>query len=160
MNTHIVIAVAVVAAAWYACETAASSEEWSVDGKAIIYQIVADGKGGCAFTRAETNGPIEILWLDKKGGVIFQSALTALVARTILSCTQSQLVFADSRGVPVIFAVDKKGVSTLIETPNGYTTGPMMMVGTENFLCDKKGFFQRRVDLYSSGRNTLVRFRY
>ncbi|NLF38171.1 hypothetical protein GX586_01910, partial [bacterium] len=69
MNTYLAIALSAIAAASCACESAASSQEWSVDGKASIYQIVADGKGGCAFTRAETNGPPEILWLDKKGGV-------------------------------------------------------------------------------------------
>ena len=92
----------------------AATEQWSADGKAMIYQVAADGKGGCALIRAETNSVYSILWVDKKGAVIYEAGVSNA---SIISCSNKQLIYSDDLNGSGIVQVNSKGGTTKISNP-------------------------------------------
>ena len=81
----------------------AATEEWSADGQQMIYQVAADGKGGCVLIRSETNSVYSILWVDKKGAEIYEAVVSNA---SIISCSNKQLVYSDNLNGSEIVQVD------------------------------------------------------
>ncbi len=133
----------------------AATEEWSVDGQQMIYQVAADGKGGCVLIRSETNSVFSILWVDKKGAEIYEAVVSNA---SIISCSNKQLVYSDNLNDSEIVQVDSKGGTTKISKPDeeayGSYLGNMM---PSTVMSDKKGFFAVKMDVLIS-RQQLVRF--
>ncbi len=133
----------------------AATEQWSVDGKSMINQAVADGKGGAAFICRETNLIYSVLWVDKKGAVIYE---TAVSNAAIISCSNKQLVYSDDLNGSGIVQVDNKGGTTKISKTGEMVYASifgMRMPGSA--MVDKKGFFGVKVEVMT-GRQKLVRF--
>jgi len=142
----------------------AASEDWTYDGLSNIFQVVADGKGGCAITRAtNTIENIELHWLDKKGQLIYQTSLSNGLKNTIINCTPKQLLFSDFRPTPVFIQVDNKGTETEVPSPAGkynmppaLGTIPIAVINSK--IDDKKGFFLVRSATNDAGA-TLIRYK-
>ncbi|MCX7002188.1 MAG: hypothetical protein NTV22_02815 [bacterium] len=55
----------------------AVTEAWSYgDDIAAVYQILADGAGGCAMFGFSTNGQALVVWLDNKGAAKYTKRIT------------------------------------------------------------------------------------
>ncbi len=141
----------------------AATEDWTYDGLSNIFQIVADGKGGCAMTRSTNSVEnFELIWLDKTGTLIYQTTLSNIVSSTIIDCTPKQLLFADYRSRPVFIQVDNKGVETIVPSSAGKYN---MLPGVElipvpvinSRIDDKKGYFLVRS---STNQNSATLIRY
>ncbi len=147
-----------------------ATEEWTYDGMSNIFQIVADGKGGCSFTRL--NGVLgggtadfDIVWLDKKGALIYSAPMTnSTFPGMILGCTSKQLLFADKRPNPVFIQVDQNGVESIVPSPAGKynmmpmsTLIPVSLIIQDARITDKKGFFlvENNTNTYGA---TLIRY--
>ena len=133
----------------------AATEQWSIDGQCLIFQVVADGKGGCALTCSETNGAESVIWVNKKGGIIYQTIVSNV---TIIACSNKQLVYNDDLSDSKIVQVDVKKGTTVIEQANKKLYGSLLLnVTYASEMYDKKGFFAVKIDA-STGRQQLVRF--
>ena len=126
-------------AAWQCVQ--AATEQWRSDGQKAVRQIVADGKGGCAYVREDTNSVVSLVWLDKKGAIIYSTILSNVIGNQILACTPKQLVYADERPDGIVIQVDQDGQETVLSTPNGHVGSGFLDVIPRSATTDKKGFF-------------------
>ncbi len=118
----------------------AATFQWSADGFAMINQIVADGKGGCAVL-GTNGGGFYIVWLDKKGVKIYEKTVVNTCAG-ILSCDNKTLVYNMLGSPYTLIAVDKKGVETTVSDPAYNMRGVFMTTPNQpNVPRDSKGFF-------------------
>ena len=105
----------------------------------------------------------ELIWLDKKGTLIYQTTLSNIVSSTIIDCTPKQLLFADYRSGPVFIQVDNKGVETIVPSSAGKYN---MLPGVElipvpvinSRIDDKKGYFLVRSSTNENAA-TLIRYK-
>ncbi len=142
----------------------AATEDWTFDSLSNIFQIVSDGKGGCAMIH-NTNSLVspKLVWLDKSGQEIYQTTLSNIQVSTIMQCTPKQLLFSDHRSTPVFIQVDDQGVETIVPSSAGkYNMLPGLEVipvpTINNKLDDKKGFFLVRSS--TNGNATkLIRYK-
>ena len=133
----------------------AATEQWSADGKEMIFQVAADGKGGCALIRTETNSVYSILWVDKKGAEIYEAVVSNA---SIISCSNKQLVYSDHLNGSGIIQVDSKGGTTKISKPGEEAYSSYFgTIIPGSVMSDKKGFFGVKMDILTS-RQKLVRF--
>jgi len=137
----------------------AATQRWSYDDAAAIYSIMADGGGGCAYVRTETNSHFSLIWLTKAGQPVYQFDSGTNLPLVIVNCTKKQVVFATQAGdVPRYVQVTADGTATPISAPNAVTTVPYLnQVLPASITPDAKGFFAVLIKI-PSGRMTLVRF--
>jgi hypothetical protein len=133
----------------------AATEEWDYDGQHQIIQVVADGKGGCAFLRMSTNQVQSLVWLDSTGQVLYQSVVSNAV---IFTCSKKQVVFRDKLTGETVKQVDAKGTVSLLSDPDGRMDGSLTMQYYQNTMADKKGFFAIKM-VSPPGEQRLVRFK-
>ncbi len=142
----------------------AATEDWSYDGLSNIFQVVTDGKGGCAMTRSTNSlDNIELVWLDKTGALIYQTTISNYIISAIIDCTPTQLLFSDYRSHPVFIQVDENGVETIVPSPAGKFnmlpgTGSTRFPVINTRLNDRKGFFLVRSSTNDTGA-TLIRYK-
>ena len=147
-----------VAVAALCLAAAAATELWryKVDGE--IYQIVADGRGGGAIAWEDTNSNAYITWLDKRGAVIYENALSNKIGSQILMCSPKWLLYADERPEGIIVQRDRKGGETILAAPNGDVSGSFLSVLPRNTIVDRKGFFGVLLTM-STSEQALLRFK-
>lgn len=156
MKKYILAAVCLCAAA----VAFAATKQWTYFGDAGITQVVADGKGGCAFVRLDTNDIGTICWLDKNGTARYVKPVGTLgmYQGCIVSCSSKQLVYAwtSPTASNVFVVVNADGIETQISATNGLVNMSFLQP-FQNICDDPKGFF---AVLYyvSSSRQDLVRF--
>ena len=135
------------------------TEQWRYESSNEIYQVYADGNGGCALAIVDTNDVQTIIWLDKKGKVFFQTVLTNNVRRPIVYCTAKQLMLHDERERSVILVIDTKGQVTTLDSADRDVQDPFLnMLLPENVTVDKKGFFGFLFKPCGTG-NTVIRYK-
>ena len=140
------------AAAW------AATQRWSYDSAPAIAQIMADGAGGCAYVRRETNSNASILWLDKKGTLLYRADLVTNLPAIIVRCTKKQLVYVAYQESWRAVQVARDGTVTPVTAGNDTLTVPFLQQQLPvSVTTDRKGFFGVLVTIPSS-RQTLVRF--
>ncbi len=160
MKTRIYITIFFLISAFFCFFSFAATEQWRKDPVGFIYQIVADGKGGCAYVYADTNFAFSVVWLDKKGEVKFQETLISFLPLhgPVILCTPKQLIYSDAIGLPSLVQVDKKGVPAQVPSFKGYLY-PVLGGGLpKEKLTDKKGFFVVNVDTNAPLAESLVRY--
>ena len=141
----------------------AATELWSYNGWEKILQIVPDSKGGCAFVRVETNDIAEVVWLDKKGELVYKTNINMTNSFgpppiNILFFKKKSLFIFDVRNdVKVVIEIDNKGQETITQSPGNDVSGPLFMLYTPSQLSDKRGFFAVKIDVIA-GRQYIVRF--
>jgi hypothetical protein len=127
----------------------AATREWSVPVNGQVFQVVADGKGGCAFVWVSGSSTGTVVWVDKKGAVKYQKAVVLLGPYSgIIKCTKKELVFVDASGQSVIVQVDKKNQTSEISEPGKLLLGAGYPYPA-SIPADKKGFFALSVDTNS-----------
>jgi hypothetical protein len=139
----------------------AATPEWSYDATfGIIFQVVADGKGGCAVMGVQTNSSYHVAWLDKKGNVIYDKTLVpGGVVLNIYGASKKGLMFGiQTMAGPELITVDKDGV----ESGQAYPVNSLyFQVGVPPYGAsitqDKKGFFFQLRDPLT-GIYTLERY--
>lgn len=143
----------------------AATELWSYDGWEQIRQIVPDGKGGCAFVRVESNDVAEVVWLDKKGELVYKTDVNVTnnpspINVKILFFKKKSLFISDVKnGENVVIEIDDNGQETTTQSAGNNVGGPWLMGYTANELSDKRGFFTSKINLIDS-RQEIVRFSY
>ena len=142
----------------------AATEVWKYDRNsdpdgAMLFQIVNDGKGGCATVWSNTNELFNIVWLDKKGKVKYNQQMYGFFfsPNIIMQCSKKQLVYLSGAPIPMIVQVNSKGKAKVIGTLNGYLTGILTIPIPQQKLSDKKGFFAVNADT-NSVYHTLIRY--
>jgi len=136
----------------------AATKQWQYNSPNNIMQVYADGKGGCAVATTDTNNLVTVVWLDKKGKVLYESPLmSAPMIGLIQSCSANQLTYTIFFGYPMIVQVSKKGEETPVVSIGGITYGTPLAPTLNNKLDDKKGFFIINVNTNTT-RKTLVRY--
>jgi hypothetical protein len=136
----------------------AATQRWSYDSAPAIYQIMADGSGGCAYVRRETNSYYAVLWLDKKGTLLHRADVNTNQTPTIVSCTKKQLVYTALQDSWRFVQVMSDGTVTPITAGSDMLTVPFLQREIPvNRTTDHKGFFGVLITMPSS-RQTLVRF--
>lgn len=150
---HIVM-IAVSAASVFA-----ATQRWSYDDAAAIYSIMADGGGGCAYVRMETNNHVSVIWLTKAGQPVYQLDTGTNLPITLVNCTKKQLVYAtQAGGASQYVQVAPDGTATPITAPHTVLGVPFMnQVLPASITTDAKGFFAVLIKIPGS-RMTLVRF--
>jgi len=142
-----------------------ATELWSYDGWKQIRQIVPDGKGGCAFVRTETNDVAEVVWLDKKGELVYKTDVNVTnnpspINVKILFFKKKSLFINDVRNdATVVIEIDSKGQETITQSAGNNVGGPLLMGYTPNELSDKHGFFTTKLNIIDS-RQKIIRFSY
>ena len=120
----------------------AATREWSVDAPGQIYQVVGDGKGGCAFVWITTAGVPTVVWVDKKGAVKYEKTLSPTSwPFSVAQCTRRQINYlSDTGSGHQLVQIDKQGRETSVAT-----SGQVVANGGYPFTLlnatDKKGFF-------------------
>jgi len=145
----------------------AATEQWRYDGWHIIYQVAADGTGGCALYRVTTNGSASVVWLDKNGQAQYDRVMeaAALINPIVYCSKKTGLAFTAFTGNPTnkvigLVLVDKKLKETVTTVPGKNVVPgsyPYGSTGTANF--DKKGFFVTEISTNGIG-SVLVRYTY
>jgi hypothetical protein len=142
----------------------AATEEWRYGGTNVIFQIIADGKGGCAVTRVidisgtSLNG--DVLWFDKKGQLLYQSGLSNIIAGGIAACTTENLVYCDMRATNVVIHVTADGTATVLPAMAGTLNRiPIFFYISDTRVSDKQGFFASESDT-NANSVALVRYRH
>jgi|GEM_PF-539386 len=164
MKNTIFTILILTAVLFFSFSAKAASEVWTYDGLSNIFQVVADGKGGCAMTRCTNSiDNAEIVWLDNKGQLIFQTSISNIIKSSIIMCTPKHLLFTDFRPDPVFIQVDNNGTESVVSSPSGkynMVPGPgTIPVGILNSkIDDKKGFFLVRSATNENGA-TLIRYK-
>ena len=144
----------------------AATEQWRFDGWERILQVVADGSGGCALFRIETNGvAASVVWLDRDGQVKYEKENFLEIPGPIISCTKKELIFSTtgtstSTLSVVILQVDKKGVEKETSDPAYFLTSVGYDQEPMNSVKDKKGFFAVALTTNELRRISLVRYTY
>lgn len=151
MNARVLLICCLIAAA----ASFGAKELWSVDGEAAIMQIIADGHGGCAFVRGNTNNAYTVVWVDKNGAIRFQAATTNISGGAILRCTTRELVYIRNTVPATLGQVDKKGAETVLSAPSGGLEAPILSM-YQSFTADPKGFFA--IGYYGPDSMRLMRF--
>ncbi len=132
-----------------------ATELWEVDGKYQVQQVVADGKGGAALICSETNSVYSIFWVDNKGTVIYEAAVSNAA---IISCSNKLLVYSDNINESEIVQVDFKGATQKIsKSENKAYASFFGMIIPSSTMSDKKGFFGVKIEMIAN-RQKLVRF--
>jgi hypothetical protein len=138
----------------------AATEQWRYQSPHEIMQVVPDGKGGCAVAVADTNGLMQVVWLDKKGKVLYTSLPSmGFPIGPISSCTPKQLIYTLFLGPPMVIQVTNKGQEIPVASIGGYLYGMPLTFGNNSEYSDKKGFFVFNVET-NTLRKTLVRYSY
>lgn len=146
----------------------AATEQWRYDGWHIIYQVAADGTGGCAIYRITTNGSASVVWLDKDGqpkyGLVMNNQVPLL--SPIIYCNKKNgLAFTMYMGSSTnkeigLVLVDKKLNETVITAPGKHIIPAAYPYGsTGTTTSDKKGFFAAEISTNGVG-TTLIRYTY
>jgi len=138
----------------------AATEQWRYQSPQEIVQVVPDGQGGCAITVADTNGLSQVVWLDKKGQVLYTSMQAmGFPGGSIGSCTPKQITYTLLLGPPMVVQVTKSGQEIPVASIGGYLYGLPPVYANNSEYSDKKGFFVFNVDT-NTLRKTLVRYSY
>jgi hypothetical protein len=145
----------------------AATEQWRYDGWHIIYQVAADGTGGCAIYRITTNGSASVVWIDKNGQAKYDRVMdqVPLISPIIYCNKKNGLAFVTFSTGPTnkvleMIMVDKKLNESATTTPGRHIVPgsyPYGSTGTSTF--DKKGFFVTEMATNGVGA-TLVRYTY
>ena len=139
---------------------------WSYETTNAIFQVVPDGKGGCAVvTVAVMIGPVisgRLLWLDRDGRLRYQTGLSNIYAGIVADCTSSRLIFADTRPDQAVYVVDESGTVTTVPAEPGTinrVTSTKLPFGfyRNDMIYDRKGFFVVEVTTNQS-LFTLIRY--
>jgi hypothetical protein len=147
MHSHrLTFGVALAGLSLLTFSAAAVTEEWSTrENWTIIYQVVADGKGGCAVF-GSVPGAYVIAWYDRKGDEIYDTTFTA-PSFGLYSCTKKSLSYSKYGGVDYeMIVVDKDGSETTVlqgNTDFSYIGIPPYQVSV---VQDKKGYFVAKVN--------------
>ena len=137
-------------AAWsMAAAVQAVTPDWTYESTNAVFQIVPDGKGGCAVVLAWLLGPPQggqLLWFDSDGTVRYQTGLSNILAGTVIDCSDKRLMFADTRPSAAVYLVDEKGTVTKVPSPPGSVNQVMqasfpIVIYQNDAIYDKKGFF-------------------
>ncbi len=138
----------------------AATQRWSYDDAPTIVSVMADGSGGCSYVRRETNLFGSIIWLDKKGTLVYRADFTTNLPATIVRCTKKQLIYATYQDSWRFVQVARDGTATPITAGNNTLTVPFLAEEIPaSFTTDRKGFFGLLVKIPGS-RVTLIRFDY
>jgi hypothetical protein len=142
----------------------AATEEWRYDGTNEIFQITADGKGGCAITRVTDLGGADVsgdvLWFDKKGQLIYQGGLSNLLGGGIIVCTPKDLVVGDIRRTNLVVHVTRDGTASELPAAAGTLNRPPgRYIASKLVVYDAKGFFAMVSDT-NANAYSLVRYRH
>jgi hypothetical protein len=132
----------------------AMTRQWSVPAGMNVTGILADRKGGCAFTCVESNGVHFVVWVDRKGVVKFEKALSTGVGAVLVTCHKNDLVYMRAgAGYGVFVQVHKQGEQSLSES------GKLIAAIKQTLVSDKKGFFAAVIDTNQSPtRAEVVRY--
>jgi len=138
----------------------AVTEAWSYgDDLAAVYQILADGTGGCAMFGFATHGETIIVWLDKKGTATYAKRVASSLG--LASINKNGIVYSSSSAPPAAFThVDKKGIETTVADA-GFSLMPTMLfpTGLAQNPADSKGFFAMKAPT-GPGSFKVARFTY
>jgi hypothetical protein len=138
----------------------AATEAWTYSGLTGIFQIVADGAGGCAMTRMDS-GDVqdgEVVWLDKKGALLYQAGISNVLRGGILVCTSKHLVYSDLRATNLVIHVALDGTATVLPAAaNTFNRSSAALPIYQQAMADAKGFFAIRTDTNTLAA-TLVRY--
>lgn len=136
-----------------------ATQRWSYDDAATIYMIVADGSGGCAYTRGETNDTVGIVWLNKSGNPVYQLQVNTNAPMVIVRCTKKELLYVVSRnGLWQYERVTPGGTPQVINVPGqDLRTSLLAHMLAPSRMTDAKGFFGILVKMPGS-RVSIVRF--
>jgi hypothetical protein len=145
----------------------AATEQWRYDGWHIVYQVAADGTGGCAVYRVTTNGSASIVWLDKNGQAKYDRVSEQVpLLNPIIYCNKKNgLAFAAVTGsstnkVMGLILVDKKLNESVMTAPGKHLMpGSYPYGSTGTSTTDKKGFFAVEMSTNGVGA-TLIRYTY
>jgi len=133
-----------------ALSATAATERWNYTAPfAQIFQIVADGTGGCGVLGVATNGHFFVAYLNKKGTPLYEKDFGAAVnCLGIARVTAKNLSYwVQSVAGSVLIHVNHKGVEQTISQVNSayYPSGIIPFYKCE--FSDKKGYFSSKVDL-------------
>lgn len=138
--------------------THAATLVWGIDGFDTVYQIVADGKGGCAVVGVASSAPY-IVWLDSAGNIVYQRTLTVSTLG-IVAFDGKNLVYHLATSPMTLVTVDKKGTEKTVSDPAYHLFGAFMgMPYQPNRPFDKKGFFTAQAPT-GSGTWRVARYSY
>lgn len=144
-----------------ACATAmyGAKQRWSYDDADTIRMIVADGSGGCAYTREETNDTVGIVWLNKSGNPVYQLQVNTNEPIVIVRCTKKELLYVVSRnGLWQYERVTPGGTPQVISAPGQDLRGAVLAhLLAPSRTTDAKGFFGILVKMPGT-RMSIVRF--
>lgn len=158
MMVSCVFAVIVAAAA-----ARGATEEWTYGGLSGVVQLVADGSGGCAFTRRTggSGNKGEVVWLDQAGQVRYQAGLSNLVhGGGIMMSTPTDLVYGDLWATKLVIHVNAKGEAAIVPAAaNTVNASPAFFPLYHQRMDDKKGFFAVRMNTNTAAA-TVVRYSY
>ena len=126
----------------WAAAAPAATYQWSIAGFANVYQILADGKGGCVVL-GSTLGGQRIVRLNKNGVIVYDKLLVGAMSLGILSFDGKTLVYQQQTAAAgTLIVVDKKGVETTVSHENYDQMGHFSVSPYQpNNPSDKKGFF-------------------
>jgi len=162
MNTQLTLVVCAAWCLWVPLKAGAVTKQWESASVSNMVQVVADGKGGCAFAWQDSSNKIHVTWLDAKGGVIYDSSsFSAMFAINIIErCTPKQLIFNGVVVFPSLIIVTSKGVAIPVISADGLVIGsPMAFSLPRHEFSDSKGFFVINRDAAGTPMR-LVRFTY
>ncbi len=138
----------------------AATEQWTYSGLTGIFQIVADGVGGCAMTRiiGGFDDSCDVVWLNKKGELLYQDGISNVLRGGILVCTPKNLVYADVRATNMVVHVAANGTATTLPAAAHTLNRPPLPYPIYwHLMADSKGFFAIRTDTNTLAA-TLVRY--
>ncbi|MCX7002191.1 MAG: hypothetical protein NTV22_02830 [bacterium] len=161
MKALYMLVLAAALAALASVPALAVTEAWSYgDDLATVYQILADGAGGCAMYGITTNGQSIIVWLDKKGTATYTKRITNSMYG-LAAASKKEIVYSNATASPYVFThVDKKGVETSVtDAAFNLATTQLGPPGLAQNQADSKGFFAIKLPL-GPGVIKLVRFNY
>ena len=135
-------AITLVALCALAATLYAATREWSIPIEGQTFQIIADGKGGCAFITIGTGMVGKVVWVDKKGMVKYEDTISVPALYVgIIKCTKKELVYSKSPASSFkVIQVDKKGQVTELSDPGKLLLGPFYPYPSSQ-PSDRKGFF-------------------
>jgi len=152
----VAVATALVSAAAFAV-----TEEWSYgEDLAAVYQILADGAGGCAMYGITTNGQSIVVWLDKKGVAQYTKRF-ANSMYGLAAASKKEIVYSNASAPPMVFThVDKKGIETTVTVASyNLVTSILGPAALSQNQADSKGFFALKLPMVS-GPIQMARFSY
>ena len=138
----------------------AVTEAWSYgDDIAAVYQILADGAGGCAMFGFSTNGQVLVVWLDNKGAAKYTKRITS--SSGLASANKKEFVYSNASATPFVFThVDKNGTETSVtDAAFDLATTQLGPSGLAQNPADSKGFFAVKLPT-GPGSVKLARFNY